>query len=359
MRFGTFGASGEGYPSSGFSGCSGFSATTRGLVAEGRSPGAVFTSLPVPTQAFDWLVAWWAAEVEGPALLGFEVQVGSAGCWSRWHSFGTWGSISSSGDEPPFGGDRGSADPGAPVGKVETDTLVLDSPADMLRYRMTYATPADAGADAGDASGAVAEIPAAACILEFGIVARMRHAPRPAAGPDFLRECAVDVPPRSQMEERAGIRGRICSPTCCAMALEAFGQDYPTVLVASACHDAGAGIYGNWPFNVAALRRLGADARLDWFGSMEAAMADLSAGRVLIASIAFRDGALEGAPIRSTSGHLVLVRGLSRRPDGSFAVLVNDPAAETAATVAREYRLDQFESAWKGVAYVVGAALLQ
>ena len=155
------------------------------------------------------------------------------------------------------------------------------------------------------------------------------------------------------MLESAEIRGRICSPTCAAMVLQSIGIDLPTAFVAADCYDGGAKIYGNWPFNVASLWRLGAIARLDFFPGMEMALAELSKGHLLIASIKFAEGCLRGAPISKTSGHLVLIVGLDKDEKGAFRVLVNDPAAARPEEAFRAYDLAEFEKAWTGIAYVI------
>nr|MBA2716200.1 C39 family peptidase [Propionibacteriales bacterium] len=72
-----------------------------------------------------------------------------------------------------------------------------------------------------------------------------------------------------------------------------------------------------------------------------------------VASIGFGPGELDGAPISSTNGHLLVIRGFTQNGD----VIVNDPAALVAKTVRRVYDRGQFENAWLdttgGVAYVI------
>lgn len=110
---------------------------------------------------------------------------------------------------------------------------------------------------------------------------------------------------------------------------------------------------GDWPFNTAYAARFGLDAFVTRLRSLREAEQFVRAGVPLVASIAFGAGELDGAPIRSTSGHVVVIRGFTR--DGQ--VIVNDPAAANARHVRRVYKRAQFENAWLdstgGVVYVI------
>jgi hypothetical protein len=72
-----------------------------------------------------------------------------------------------------------------------------------------------------------------------------------------------------------------------------------------------------------------------------------------VASISFGAGELDGAPISSTNGHLLVIVGFTRSGD----VVVNDPAAQRRSGVRRTYDRGQFEDAWLptsgGVVYVL------
>ena len=76
------------------------------------------------------------------------------------------------------------------------------------------------------------------------------------------------------------------------------------------------------------------------------------AGVPLAISVSFQLGELSGAPIASTPGHLMVVRGLTLNGD----VIVNDPAAATDSAVRIVYQRAQLERVWQqhgGVAYVI------
>jgi hypothetical protein len=71
----------------------------------------------------------------------------------------------------------------------------------------------------------------------------------------------------------------------------------------------------------------------------------------IIASVRYAAGELAGAPLRETSGHLIVLTGC----DDTHA-FVNDPVAPTAADVPRRYRLAELHRAWlerAGIGYVL------
>ncbi|HEX6148320.1 C39 family peptidase [Nocardioides sp.] len=113
---------------------------------------------------------------------------------------------------------------------------------------------------------------------------------------------------------------------------------------------------GNWPFNAAyAGNRLGVtgSAYVTRLRTLRQAERFVARGVPLVASISFGAGELDGAPISSTNGHLLVIVGFTR----SGNVVVNDPAARRNKGVRRTYDRGQFEDAWLptsgGVVYVV------
>jgi len=109
---------------------------------------------------------------------------------------------------------------------------------------------------------------------------------------------------------------------------------------------------GDWPFNTAYAARFGLDAFVTRLRSLREAELFIKAGIPLVASISFGPGELDGAPIRSTSGHLLVIRGFT----ANGRVVVNDPAASSSRGVRRIYKRGQFENAWSdngGVVYVI------
>jgi hypothetical protein len=160
---------------------------------------------------------------------------------------------------------------------------------------------------------------------------------------------AVAPAPRklSQMTAPAAIRHHTCSPTSTAMLLANAAPD----TVATLCRDEATGMFGSWPLAVRAAARHGAVAAVESFGSWHPALAVLTHGLPFCASIRFSEGALDGAPLTRTGGHLVVVYGVQ---DGR--ILVHDPAAEDPETVPRSYDATQFTRAWlahRGASYII------
>ncbi|MGZ5408341.1 MAG: C39 family peptidase, partial [Aeromicrobium sp.] len=83
------------------------------------------------------------------------------------------------------------------------------------------------------------------------------------------------------------------------------------------------------------------------------AEAFIKKGVPVVASVKYAKGALSGAAVSSSAGHLLVIVGVQK--DGK--VIVNDPAAAGNSTVRRVYQRAQFERAWLsgsgGVSYII------
>lgn len=180
-------------------------------------------------------------------------------------------------------------------------------------------------------------------------------------------EKELDVPTYSQQIRQPAIAGSICSPTSLAMALGYHGVDVSPEEAAWGVNDYEGDMFGNWPFNTAFAGAQGLTAWVEY--GTPAADADpwyavkkeIAGGNPVIVSVRYRkpgytgstEPAVEGVPIDSTGGHLVLVRGFTWQ-DGKEYVIVNDPAAKKVEEVRRLYPADQFFKAWvKRVMYVL------
>jgi hypothetical protein len=157
-----------------------------------------------------------------------------------------------------------------------------------------------------------------------------------------------------------------CSPTSTSMVMRYFGKGPSKASYSWAKHSDGfvdhAARYtfdtaydgtGNWPFNTAYAAHYSLDSFVTRLSNLRDAEAFIKAGIPLVASIAFARGGLDGAPISSTPGHLLVIVGFTK----SGRVIVNDPAAGSSSSVRRIYSRAQFEKAWLGgsggVVYVI------
>jgi hypothetical protein len=159
-----------------------------------------------------------------------------------------------------------------------------------------------------------------------------------------------------------------CSPTSTSMVLAYYdalpaawrygwvGQNHPAPWVDHAARSVYDHAYdgaGNWPFNTAYAAPLAGRAFVTRLRSLREAERFIAAGIPVVASIAFGSGELDGTPIGSSNGHLLVIVGF--RENGN--VVVNDPAAAAKRGVRRTYDRAQFEKVWLeasgGLSYVI------
>jgi len=150
------------------------------------------------------------------------------------------------------------------------------------------------------------------------------------------------VPPISQMQERANIRRRICAPACIAMVLAYHGHEVSLATLAARTRHHPTRLFGVWPANMQSAATYGLSATCVYCNSLERIGALIDYGIPVPTSISYRRGQLPGAPIPSSAGHVLVVRGFSEAH-----AWVNDPAAKTPDQVPRSYELEDFSRAWK------------
>jgi hypothetical protein len=164
------------------------------------------------------------------------------------------------------------------------------------------------------------------------------------------RASRLPVPALSQVQAPPEIAMRICSPTSVAMVLGYLEAPASPLEIAAEAFHAPTDSYGVWPAAIRAASLRGVAGYLLRFPDWASAVWCLERGLPIIASIRYAAGELVGAPLRETSGHLIVLTGCDEHH-----VFVNDPVAPTAAEVPRRYRLDQLQRAWldrAGVGYV-------
>jgi hypothetical protein len=158
------------------------------------------------------------------------------------------------------------------------------------------------------------------------------------------------VPALTQLTAPRTLRRRICAPTCVTMVLRYFGCETPLSEVVGECLHKPSGIYGMWPLSIRAAARRGVIGAVEFLDSLDAVADCLARGAPVVASIRFEAGALPGAPLPRTDGHLVVVTGIDRD-----TVHVNDPASPQLGDVPRSYDRAAFAAAWlaaRGAAYI-------
>lgn len=314
------------------------------------SPGHSFTEV---------LPSWDVATPEGHGLfVTVRVQVRTpSGTASTWKSMGRWAEATN----PLLRRSAGSqADA---VASVATDTVRARPGVTLSSYRLRVELYRP---EKETRSPAVHSLHAVASRLSGTLP---RTSPRYLSAHTELR-----VPPYSQMVHRGhypeygGGGVAWCSPTSVAMVLAYYGvkpseSQYAWVSdphtdpwvdeVARRVYDFEYEGTGNWPFNTAYAAKKLHRAVVMRLRGLHDAERFVAKGVPVVASISFGSGQLAGAPLTSTPGHLVVIRGFNKRGD----VIVNDPAAPDSSTVRRVYDRAQFEAAWlrrsHGLAYLL------
>ena len=260
-----------------------------------------------------------------PFSVRFELSVHIDGAWSAWTATAVVGD--SSGFEPLATRNDGLA--------CDIDLFTSPAPVEGIRMRVRVRAPA---LRAVLASPWLATL--SACDL-----GPLEPARAPAG------TASVAVPAITQMDESPEIRFHICSPASVAMVLARWGRPVPLATLAAEILVRELNRYGVWPAAIGAAGRHGVAGYLLRFPDWAAAAWCLAAGLPVVASVRHARGELAGAAIDETDGHLLVLTGY----DGD-EVMINDPAAPSAASVARRYRRADLERVWlgrAGVGYVL------
>lgn len=174
---------------------------------------------------------------------------------------------------------------------------------------------------------------------------------------------------RGQYPQYAGGGASWCSPTSTMMVLRYFKSGptpaaYPwskyadsfVVHAARFAYDYRYKAAGNWPFNTAYAGLYGLDSFVTRLNDLRDAESFIKRGIPVVAAVKYAKGALAGAPVATSAGHLLVIVGFAE--DGR--VIANDPAAASNSSVRRVYNRAQFERAWLGgsggISYVIRPA---
>lgn len=296
-------------------------------LAKGQIQGILESPVLAVPEFVDLVASWNSTTLRGAFVELFVKVKGES--WSQWFSYGRW-----SDNARNIGSIKGQKDE---VARLEVDLLrVLTAGADAIQFRLelTRENP---------------DVPTPRVRLIAFTWTPKKLADNKYTGANM----ALKVAPRAQLPVPK-IGNIICSPTSLATVMAYHGRDESTEFVAAGARDNGAGIYGNWSYNVAYASEKGFTAWVQRCDSMEDVLHYLRQGLPIIASVRIADKEeLTGARSAYPGGHLLVITGLIRQ-DGKDYVLVNDPAAQTEEEVPRQYRLDQFMQAWSNrIIYVL------
>ncbi|ADY25474.1 hypothetical protein Deipr_0301 [Deinococcus proteolyticus MRP] len=285
------------------------------LVAEGER--GMYTSPELPTAPFDELVPSWNVQTPGGYAV-LKVRARLASGWTDWYSFGRW---SRSGDRYSLKAQKDAH------GEVLTDVLRLKGKATAVQYHLSLI---------GEGTRAR--------LVSLTTTDRSRQARSGVqAGNPALWNRVINVPQRSQMLYPDG--GDVwCSPTSVSMILAYLGTDVTVPAAAKGTYDRVYEGTGNWAFNAAYAGELGYSAYITRLPSLAAAEEFIARGQPLAVSLGWGRGELSGAPLPSSTGHLMVLVGF----DAQGNPVLNDPAAPTNAGVRRTYPRAQFERLWLG-----------
>ncbi len=314
---------------------------------------------PYVTPGYDLteLVPSWTATTPGNSWVRIDVRgVTPTGTSTGWDSISRW----AAGDRHVRRTSLGSQPDGG--ARVSFDTWVV--PAGLRKWQVRVSLFRKTGTTRTptiDTLGAM--------------TSRDATAPRPVSKPlGVAAGTVLPVPMYSQMIHEGeypqydGGGEAWCSPTSTSMVLAYYDKlpepssyawvspRYPDRFVAHAARmtfDPSLSGTGNWPFNTAYAAGLTGRAFVTRLHDLRDAERFVAAGIPVVASISFGRGQLTGAPISSTSGHLLVIVGFTAAGN----VVVNDPAAADNRSVRRTYDRAQFEAAWwrrsGGLSYVI------
>lgn len=296
----------------------------------------VYTSNSLNTSPFNKLVLSWNSDT--PAGTSIQVQARVAlnanGQWSDWLTWGTWGTSIQSGSGTGLTDDS--------VAGVDVDTLVVKNgqTASKIQYRVILHS------DQSGVSPTLRLVSGALRNTSQGINKVFTN------NPDLSNLSVLAVPQLSQMIRDPAIAHLICSPTSISMILNYYGNQLTPETVAFGVYDHNYEDFGNWPFNMAYVSSLGYRAYVD-YSTIDGLKREIVAGHPAVAAVAYKNSAnvsgnlpvLNGAPIASTYGHLIVVCGFTNE-NGIDYIIINETAAPNNEGVRVKYRLDQFQNAW-------------
>jgi hypothetical protein len=297
------------------------------------------------------LIPSWEASTPGASRVRIEVRGRTSTSTTSWDTVALWAYTDRS---VRRASGTSQTDDG---GRMSYDTWLTNASAGVTGWQLRVTLLRPAGSRAVPSLDTVGAVASRLPNVSDVATSSPRPAPNPALGK------VLPVPRYSQMTHRDhypqydGGGEAWCSPTSTTMVLGYYdalpgpaayawvkdGHADPEVdHAARMVYDTNLEGTGNWSFNTAyAARRVG-HGHVTRLRNLRGVEAFIERGVPLVVSVRFSNGRLQGAPLTSTAGHLLVVVGFTRSGD----VVVNDPAAATRAGVRRTYDRGQFEDAW-------------
>jgi hypothetical protein len=173
--------------------------------------------------------------------------------------------------------------------------------------------------------------------------------PPRASEPAANAQRELDVPEHSQYVDDFPEERGWCAPASMAMLTGVWGITPNVAEVAAGVYDLSYGVTGNWAFLTAYAGACGLAGAAAYLRDLVGVEHFIAAGLPLAVSISWSGGALPGAPLDHSDGHILVVRGFDARGD----VIVNDPAQPAVRHV---YERAAFARCWLdhgGVALLV------
>jgi len=291
---------------------------------------------------FTTAVASWNAITPPGSWIETQVRARVDDRWSSWYSMGSWSA------DRTLGHRHSTSSPADADGRVDTDTLELDKPAEAWQLRVFF-HPAASGA-----------LPS----LSLVAMTTGPNAPEGSKDPRLGWGMDLDVPERTQRVHESpdalgGGGDAWCSPTSVSMVMAYWAArerkpqwDVSVPVAAGGTYDPKYQGCGNWPFNVAFASEHGLAGWVERLGGLDDMARYIAAGVPLVASIRVAPGELSGSPYEKTDGHLLVVRGFAADGD----VITNDPYA-LPGHIRIVYPRAQFAHVWiggsGGIVYVI------
>ena len=323
-----------------------------------------YTSPIINTSPFEYMILSWNASTPEDSNVTIHGRVRVNGQWSQWLSWGTWSTSSyadANGNQAMPGSALASQQSDG-IANVATDELYVKGSSGETANAFQYRLILHSGSDKSNQP----HIRLVASTIRNTLDGQSIPAATPANASELeMYDQDLDVPTYSQAIRDPVISNSICSPTSVAMALAYFGHNISPEQSAWFARDYIGNMFGNWSFNVASAASFDLSGYVAYFIQEDGdpwlqVKEQIAAGNPVIVSVRYQNPqssesypVVEGVPISSTGGHLVLVRGFTWVDEVEY-IIVNDSAARDNEEVYRKYRADQFAKAWvKRVAYVI------